>query len=419
MCGICLANIKNIHNNYQISAIQPNKEIIWCVSNKNILEYNKVTEEFIVHNYSNSNLPDSKIYCVAKEDSFLWFGINNGVVKYDNSTWTIYSISNDEYIVNNIQSISIDKNKLLWAGSEKGLYKFDYSKWILYDNYKQMSNMPQAEIRKVAIDSNNTVWFSFGYSHGGMFHGGLGKFDGSNWQLFFEPTLPSEIVTEIIIDSDNKKYFSCAFDCDTPEFCPGGGIAIYNDSTWIYYNKSNSTLPTNSISCLNIDSNNHIWAGTYSNGIAYYNSIEWKLFNTDNSELLSNRINCISVDSKNIIWLSTVYGGLTKIENGIVQTNVISNSGNKIFLKDFQLYQNHPNPFNPITTIQYSLQKSSHVILKIYNLTGQEIETLVDEYETTGEHVINWLPRGLPNGIYLYRLQAGEFSETKKLVYQK
>jgi hypothetical protein len=65
------------------------------------------------------------------------------------------------------------------------------------------------------------------------------------------------------------------------------------------------------------------------------------------------------------------------------------------------------------------LQKPSNVILKIYNISGQELETLLDKFQTTGEYGINWQPNSLPSGIYFYRLQAGEFSETKKLVLQK
>ena len=84
-----------------------------------------------------------------------------------------------------------------------------------------------------------------------------------------------------------------------------------------------------------------------------------------------------------------------------------------------RLYQNYPNPFNSITTIKYNLPKSDIIILKVYNLIGQEIETLIDCFQLAGEHKINWVAKGLPSGIYFYRLQAGECTETKKLILQK
>ena len=85
----------------------------------------------------------------------------------------------------------------------------------------------------------------------------------------------------------------------------------------------------------------------------------------------------------------------------------------------FKLYQNYPNPFNPLTRIKYQLTKSSQIALKIYNLAGQEIETLVNEFQPAGEYEITWQPEGLASGLYFYQIQAKGFSETKKLVLLK
>ncbi|MBN2102871.1 aryl-sulfate sulfotransferase [bacterium] len=84
-----------------------------------------------------------------------------------------------------------------------------------------------------------------------------------------------------------------------------------------------------------------------------------------------------------------------------------------------KLCHNFPNPFNPATKIAYNLPKSANVSLKIYNLSGQEVETLVNTFQPAGEYKIMWQPRSLASGIYFYKLQAGAFSETKKLILQK
>ncbi len=86
---------------------------------------------------------------------------------------------------------------------------------------------------------------------------------------------------------------------------------------------------------------------------------------------------------------------------------------------EYEIYQNYPNPFNPTTTINFAIPKSSLVTLKIYNLLGKEIETLINEQRQAGEYKINWAPLNLPSGIYLYRLQAGDFDETRKLMLLK
>jgi DNA-binding beta-propeller fold protein YncE len=80
------------------------------------------------------------------------------------------------------------------------------------------------------------------------------------------------------------------------------------------------------------------------------------------------------------------------------------------------LYQNYPNPFNPVTTIHFRIHKSGYITLKVYNLLGKEIETLVSEQHLAGEYEVNWDAKGLASGIYLYRLQAENFCETKRLI---
>jgi len=85
----------------------------------------------------------------------------------------------------------------------------------------------------------------------------------------------------------------------------------------------------------------------------------------------------------------------------------------------FKLKQNYPNPFNPSTTIKFNLKKTANIQLHIYNLTGQKIETLIEGIQTAGDHEITWQPKYLPSGLYFYRLQAGDYSVTKKLILQK
>ncbi len=84
----------------------------------------------------------------------------------------------------------------------------------------------------------------------------------------------------------------------------------------------------------------------------------------------------------------------------------------------FALFQNYPNPFNPATTIEFALPKSAFVTLKVFNLLG-EVATLVAEQRTPGIHKLNWDARGLASGVYLYRLEAGEFVQSKKLILMR
>ncbi len=84
--------------------------------------------------------------------------------------------------------------------------------------------------------------------------------------------------------------------------------------------------------------------------------------------------------------------------------------------KDFNLYQNYPNPFNPSTSIEYRVGSDEYVTLKVYDLLGREVAILVDEYAPAGRYEVDFDGSKFSSGVYFYRLQAGEFRETRKMV---
>ncbi len=86
---------------------------------------------------------------------------------------------------------------------------------------------------------------------------------------------------------------------------------------------------------------------------------------------------------------------------------------------EFKLYNNYPNPFNPSTTIRFSIPEESFVTLKVFNSLGEEITTLINENIIAGNYEVEFDAADLPSGIYFFRLQAGSFVETKKMVLMK
>jgi hypothetical protein len=87
--------------------------------------------------------------------------------------------------------------------------------------------------------------------------------------------------------------------------------------------------------------------------------------------------------------------------------------------KVYTLYPAYPNPFNPATTISFDLPKSSKVTLKVFNILGEEVATLVSDRLSAGSHSYKWDASSLASGVYMYRLQAGNYVETKKMVLMK
>ena len=117
-------------------------------------------------------------------------------------------------------------------------------------------------------------------------------------------------------------------------------------------------------------------------------------------------------------WASTGanlrFRAIVSYGNGITDV-----AGSEAVPASYALYQNYPNPFNPSTTIRFSVPVAGHVSLKIYDVLGQEVATLVEDDVVAGMHTTQWKPEGIASGMYLYRLQSGTFSESRKLLLLK
>ena len=117
----------------------------------------------------------------------------------------------------------------------------------------------------------------------------------------------------------------------------------------------------------------------------------------------------------------TVHPGETNVQVALSTTmQGVKNDPNKL-PESYSLEQNYPNPFNPATTINYSLPKDSKVVLDVYNLIGQKVATLVNREQQAGSYSVQFsaASRQYTSGVYFYRLQAGNFVETKKLILLK
>lgn len=98
----------------------------------------------------------------------------------------------------------------------------------------------------------------------------------------------------------------------------------------------------------------------------------------------------------------------------VVEVNINSNTVNQ-----FELAQNYPNPFNPTTAIKFNLPEGGNVKLSVYNLLGQEVATLVNGFKEAGSHTVNFDASNLNSGIYLYKIQANGFTQTRKMTLIK
>ena len=110
------------------------------------------------------------------------------------------------------------------------------------------------------------------------------------------------------------------------------------------------------------------------------------------------------------------------IQNGsvsVIAVDIDERDGTNGLVRSFSLSQNYPNPFNPETVIRYSIPKAEEVSLVVYNLIGEEVTHLIGETQQAGYYKVTWDASNAASGIYLYRLQAGNFIQTKKMILMK
>lgn len=135
-------------------------------------------------------------------------------------------------------------------------------------------------------------------------------------------------------------------------------------------------------------------------------------------------IDLANVDLKIIIYkVGTPYSSNAAVQNGMSIPRaqfILTGVGNtEIIPTKYSLEQNYPNPFNPTTNIKFTVPKDGHSTLKIYDMTGKEVSTYLDSYIKAGSYNAQFNGTNLSSGVYYYRLTAGDFSETKKMMLVK
>lgn len=130
--------------------------------------------------------------------------------------------------------------------------------------------------------------------------------------------------------------------------------------------------------------------------------VSYKVKAVDITDQSSNATNSVSF---------AVNGSIEKIGAG---EEIISEA-----IDSYKLFSNYPNPFNPSTQIVYQIPKEGFVNLTVYNTLGQVVQILVNKQQAVGKYTVEFNSNNLPSGVYIFRLQANEFSSTKKMVIAK
>ena len=440
-----------LHTNSIFSLEIDDDKIIWLGFYDSLLAKFNISERKVIktYNLSNTGIKYNRVESIA-EDSYSnrWVSSYSSLAKFDGKGWFVYDKTNLDLLDSSFTRIYEDSIKIIWRASgliilykdnrewivsetenkhtgnilkednygniwlasDQGLLKFDGITWKVYDT----NNSPflTNKIRKIAIDKQNNLFISSLPGPGNK--GVLMKFDGTNWSTFYTCDQPNYSAAGIEIDSSNNIWLGIINTATIGvEF--GGGLKKYDGTKWESYDIYNSDLPSNSVEDLALDNYENLWIATYGGGAAKFDRKDkWILYNQNNSGLPWIDVEKIIVDRNNNKWFGVQQSGLTVFnEEGVILSAVVQKS-NQVN-NSFSLYQNYPNPFNPTTTISYQLPFNSHVTLKVYDILGKELTTLVNEEKAPGTYRINFNAKDISSGIYFYQLKVGNFIETKKM----
>ena len=126
----------------------------------------------------------------------------------------------------------------------------------------------------------------------------------------------------------------------------------------------------------------------------------------------TNNLNSVTILKQNSVYLKNVF------ENNF--TNVSVKESDEIKMpENVSLFQNYPNPFNPATTINFEIKETGLIVLRIYDINGREIETLINRVKSAGKYAVKFNGSYLASGIYFYQISDGKFSNTKKMILNK
>lgn len=296
---------------------------------------------------------------------------------------TIYDLSDKIFSISKLELITPIDTEVLLAGSECNIT------W----NSGGISNL------KIEYSSNN------GTSWNTIISSVSASLNNYRW------TLPANAINECIVRiSDVNK--ATVYDQNDKPFAIKQIIVLYPAENEVFNPGENQDIQWRSYNVANVRIEYSISSGSWWTNIATkipasVNSYTWKIPNNPSSTCLVRISDVVKPAEIYAVSKSTftINPPVDVQENGVPGK--------------FELMQNYPNPFNPVTTIRYKVPHSTFVTIKVFDMLGNEIKTLVNGYTNPGTHEVRFDAERLSSGVYIYRMQTDKFTDTKKLLLLK
>ena len=370
--------------------------------------------------------PNLQVDCFVVSGTNIFAGISSGVLlSTDNgNTWSVVGSGQPGYP---ITALAVLGKNLFAATAGGGVY-------LSTNNGKNWEadtiGLEYKYVRALAVLDNNI----FAGTNGGVY---LSTNNGENWLSINSDDVKALAVSgtdlfdltgfgSLHISSNNGTTWTTIYIHGVPSInaftvlgtnlflgvIGGNYLSTNNGATWIADTSGFNHTSVNSFTTYGTN----LLIGTGGKGVylSNNNGTNWP---ADTVGLMGNSITALAIIGANIFAGTSTEGSIWRRPLSEIITK-IKDDRNQIPAQ-FELEQNYPNPFNPSTKINFTLPKASKVKITIYNQLGQQVTTLVDGEYSGGPHELNFNASNLASGIYYYRIEAGSFNQTKKMMLMK
>lgn len=289
-----------------------------------------------------------------------------------------------------IWSMASDQDGYLWMGTSVGIRRTNADVFIstagVYDDKTVIS---------AAVDNANIKWF-------GTDGNGVIRHDDVTWERIRaeDGGLADNTVKAIVADRNETVWFGTT-----------NGLSSLSDGIWRTYTTENSGIADNTVNVIAADHTNTLWIGT-SKGLSRYDGVSWKTI-TAAGGLPDDNVLTIACAASGDVWVGTETGSAHLDSGGATGVAHEHAVPREIALVS------RPNPFNPATTIDFTLPAPGKTRLVVYDVTGRTVAVLVDGFFEAGTHTAVFDGTNLASGVYLARLTAGSTVRTGKMVLVK
>lgn len=301
-------------------------------------------QQFTIYNTINSPITGNTVRCIAVDTSnVVWIGTDNGLCRFDGSSWQTFTPSNSPLSDFYIRCITIDSANRVWVGTlSSGIFIYDGSSWQNINTSN--SGISSNGIREIDFDPEGNLWVACAYGlsylkdtvwtvwdfdsgfftnnmssiefgpnkekHIGTLNGGLHILDSLNNITFYthyNSGLPDNTAYKVEFDASGNLWMAT----------PSAGLLVHlTGDNWLWYSQANFLFPTNSTNYVSIDGNLK-YITTYDKGLIVFDGTNSILYNNTNSLMPENYLHCVEIDKTGILWVGSDNSGLIRLDRSL------------------------------------------------------------------------------------------------------